>query len=94
MSKVLDPLGTKQQSRTHRHYVQVATGDGTTTVFHLNNTPADFGNLAVHVDGAIKAPTLNASAAHDYTFTPGHRTVTFVVAPASGKTILFYVSSV
>lgn len=92
--KVYDPDGTKAQSRTHRHYVQIATGDGTTTVFHLEHTPADFGDLHVHVDGAIKVPTMNAATAHDYTWNPGTTTLTFAVAPASGKVILFYMSAV
>lgn len=73
-------------SRSHTHTVQWATGDGTTTVFHLAKTPANASHLKVYVAGLLKRPH-DRGTTHDYGLSGN--TVTFTAAPANLAAIAF-----
>lgn len=91
---VAGKIGTDDQqarNRTHQHYTQAATGDGSTTFFALLKTPSNPSQIMVYVAG-LRLTASNRGVANDYTVTGS--TITFTAAPANGVPITFdFVSS-
>jgi len=61
--------------------INTASGNGSTTVFNLTDTPVTLACLTVFVDGLAQVPTTDYSLAG--------LAVTFVAAPANGQSIMF-----
>lgn len=70
------------RNRTHVHYTNWFTGDGTTTRFPLAFTPRDVSQVMVLVDGMRKRPADRGVA---YDFSLSGTVIVFTTPPANTK---------
>lgn len=73
------------RNRTHVHYQDYFTGDGSQTRFALSHTPRDTTQMAVYVAGLRLTPKIRATA---YDFAMDGSVLVLTAAPSIGVHIL------
>lgn len=75
---------SQARNRTHQHFTNWFTGDGSKTRFALSFTPRDVSQVMAYVDGLRKRPADRGTA---YDFLIDGSVIVFTVAPANTKAV-------